>query len=100
MKYLPWEHLPMVRGITLELTCIVVIIFLTLSFVGIAGAALYMMRREKPRNPRHLDRIEGGRMYKALRAESKSVLDALLYVESKSVFNAVCRVKKCFRHSR
>ena len=39
------------------------------------------------RNPRHFDTIEGGRVYQALHIDSKSVLDAL------------CRVKKCFRHS-
>ena len=39
----------------------------------------------KPRNPRHFGTIEGGRVYQALHIESKSVLDAL------------CRVKKCRR---
>ena len=39
------------------------------------------------RNPRHFDGIEGGRVYQALHIDSKSVSDAL------------CRVKKCFRHS-
>ena len=39
------------------------------------------------RNPRHFDRIEGGRLCQALHIDSKSVLDALR------------RVKKCFRHS-
>ena len=40
-----------------------------------------------PRNPRHFGTIEGGRVYQALHIESKSVLDAL------------CRVKKCLRRS-
>ena len=39
------------------------------------------------RNPRHFNIIEGGRVYQALHIDSKSVLDAL------------CRVKKCLRHS-
>ena len=39
------------------------------------------------RNPRHLDGIEGGRVYQAPHIDSKSVLDALR------------RVKKCFRRS-
>ena len=39
------------------------------------------------RNPRHFDIIEGGRVYQALHIDSKSVLDAL------------CRVKKCLRPS-
>ena len=41
----------------------------------------------KPRNPRDFDKIEGGRVYQALYLDSKSVLDAL------------CRVKKCLRRS-
>ena len=41
----------------------------------------------KPRNPRHFDTIEGGRVYQALHIEPKSVLDALR------------RVKKCLRRS-
>ena len=36
-------------------------------------------------NPRHLDKIEGGRVHQALHIDAKSVLDAL------------CRVKKCLR---
>ena len=39
------------------------------------------------RNPRHLDTIEGRRVYQALHIESKSFLDTLR------------RVKKCLRHS-
>ena len=39
------------------------------------------------RNPRPFDTIEGGRVYQALHIDSKSVLDAL------------CRVKKCLRRS-
>ena len=40
-----------------------------------------------PRNPRRFETIEGGRVYQAL------------YVESKSVLDALCRVKKCLRRS-
>ena len=40
------------------------------------------------RNPRHFNIIEGGRVYYQA-----------LHVDSKSVLDAVCRVKKCFRHS-
>ena len=41
----------------------------------------------KPRNPRHFNIIEGWRVYQALHIDSKSVLDA------------PCRVKKCLRRS-
>ena len=51
------------------------------------AAAGLLLGDPKPRNPRPLDTIEGGRVYKALRVESKSVLDAL------------CRVKKCLRRT-
>ena len=45
------------------------------------------LRIAKPRNPRHFGKIEGGRVYQAL------------YIEPKSVLDALCRVKKCLRRS-
>ena len=45
------------------------------------------VREPKPRNPRNFGTIEGGKVCQALHIESKSVLDAL------------CRVKKCLRRS-
>ena len=45
-----------------------------------------IIRMAKPRNPRNVAPIEGGRVY-ALHIDLKSVLDAL------------CRVKKCLRRS-
>ena len=44
-------------------------------------------RSANSRNPRRLATFEGGRVYQALHIESRSVLDAL------------CRVKKCLRRS-
>ena len=44
-------------------------------------------RHTNSRNPRHFDIIEGGRVYQALHIDSKSVLDALR------------RVKKCLGRS-
>ena len=57
------------------------------SSVGGLELDLLRDREANSRNPRHFNIIEGGRVYQALHIDSKSVLDAL------------CRVKKCFRHS-
>ena len=57
---------------------------------GTSASARRTRRRSpeaKPRNPRHFDTIEGRRVCQALHMDSKSVLDAL------------CRVKKCLRRS-
>ena len=51
------------------------------------GVNHYSGSTANSRNPRHFDTIEGGRVSQALHIDSKSLSDAL------------CRVKKCFGHS-
>ena len=55
------------------------------------------------RNPRHVNIIEGGRVYQALHIDSERVLgskiDALCRVKKCVGRSTVCRVKKCVTHS-